>query len=586
MLKCSDDSFYIGQTEDVPRRLKEQAAGEVSWTSKHLPFEIIHWEELDSREIAVKREQDLKTGFGRKWLKREYEAGRLAARQAGGAKPIAYLWARTLCESPNCGAEIPLMRSFWLCKKANRRRALQPKVVRPKGETPRVEFEIFTPKSESEVAGGTVSRAKAACVCCGMVLPPERVRAQLAAQRGGADVIFDEAGRRIGGARLLAVVTLKEGEAGRQYRLPTEQYYEAVRKAMERLGKVAAEKLPDGLSPVPDEPTPAGGGSGAGRAFSVQKYGMMKFGDLFTARQKLALVTLAIESQGRIVGEAAALSLALAIGRCAEQMSSLVRWRTTVEAVAGTFGRQALPMMWDFVEIVPTGDGGSNFGAALDWVSEVVEEQGPLVRLSGQVEQADACASPLPDDASGVWFTDPPYYDAVPYADLSDFFFVWLKRTLPQHPLLRDPFDPQNPLRRRQGKLFRMRSSGFDGRAKDRAFFEETMASAFAEGRRVLRDEGLGCVVFAHKTTEGWEALLSGLIRGGWVITGSWPIATDVLVGFGLKSQPLWLPAFTLFAGLGPKIGSATGAKCCGNSRLASEIGWSDCNPRVFEGQT
>ena len=393
-----------------------------------------------------------------------------------------------------------------------------------------VEFEIFEPKTESEVSGGTVNRAKAACVCCGMVLPPERVRAQLAAQRGGADVIFEDGPSgtgfqpvRIGGARLLAVVTLKEGEGGRQYRLPTERDYEAVRNARQRLEKVATEKLPNGLHPVPDEPLPPIGTLG----FRVQRYGMLQWGDLFTARQKLALVTLAIQSQGRIAGEAAALSLALAVGRCAEQTSSLVRWRTTVEAVAGTFGRQALPIMWDFVEIVPTGDGGSNFGAALDWVSEVVEEQGRLIHLSGQVEQADACASPLPDDASGVWFTDPPYYDAVPYADLSDFFFVWLKRTLPQHPLLHDPFDPQNPLTPKIREAVQDEVKQVNGRPKDRAFFEETMARAFAEGRRVLRDEGLACVVFAHKTTEGWEALLSGLIRGGWVITGSWPIATE-----------------------------------------------------------
>ena len=115
------------------------------------------------------------------------------------------------------------------------------------------------------------------------VLPPERVRAQLAAQRGGADVIFDAKGRRTGGARMLAVVTLKPGEQGRHYRLPTERDYEAVRKAQERLAAILGEWErggKQGLCPVPDEPTPAGGGSGAGRAFSVQRYGMLQWGDL------------------------------------------------------------------------------------------------------------------------------------------------------------------------------------------------------------------------------------------------------------------------------------------------------------------
>src|SRR5262245_13901692 len=115
-----------------------------------------------------------------------------------GAKPIAYLWARTVrCESPNCGAEIPLARSFWLSKKVNRKRALQYKVVRPRGDAPRVEFEIFEPKSDRDVPNGTVSRAKATCLCCNIVLSPDRVRAQLREQRGGADVIFDKQGQHI-----------------------------------------------------------------------------------------------------------------------------------------------------------------------------------------------------------------------------------------------------------------------------------------------------------------------------------------------------------------------------------------------------
>jgi putative DNA methylase len=132
-----------------------------------------------------------------------------------GARPIAYLWARTVhCEAPNCGAEIPLMRSFWLSKKANRRRGLRPKILRLNGKLPRVDFEIFEPKQESEVASGTVTRARATCLCCGSVLSPDRVRTQLVAQRGGADVIFDESGKRIAGARLLAVVTLKPESKG------------------------------------------------------------------------------------------------------------------------------------------------------------------------------------------------------------------------------------------------------------------------------------------------------------------------------------------------------------------------------------
>ncbi|MBC7239526.1 MAG: DUF1156 domain-containing protein, partial [Chloroflexi bacterium] len=116
-----------------------------------------------------------------------------------------------------------------------------------------------------------------------------------------------------------------------------------------------------------------------------------------------------------------------------------------------------------------------------------------------------------------------------PYADLSDVFFVWLKRALPGHPLMHDPFDPTNRLTPKGGEIVQNeRSLSAEGRPKDREFYEQAMARAFAEGRRVLREDGIGCVVFAHKTTEGWEALLSGMTRGGWTITGSWPIATEM----------------------------------------------------------
>ncbi|MCE7937553.1 MAG: DUF1156 domain-containing protein, partial [Chloroflexi bacterium CFX6] len=175
-----------------------------------------------------------------------------------GAAPIAYLWARTVrCEAPNCGAEIPLVRSFWLCKKAKRKRALRHRVERPAGEPPHVALEVFEPRAEQDVPLGTVTRAKATCVACGAVLPPERVRAQLAAQRGGADVQFDPSGNRATGARLLAVVTLRPGQNGRHYRLPTDSDYAAVYRAQACLAKILDEwgrGGRQGLCPVPDEP--------------------------------------------------------------------------------------------------------------------------------------------------------------------------------------------------------------------------------------------------------------------------------------------------------------------------------------------
>jgi putative DNA methylase len=444
-----------------------------------------------------------------------------------GARPIAYLWARTVkCESPNCGAEIPLIRSLWLCKKANRKRALRYRVVRESKQTPRVEFEMFEPKTEKEVFNGTVARAKATCLCCNTVLPPERVRAQLAEQKGGADVIFDEKGARVGGARLLAVVTAKPGQQGRFYRLSTGSDYQAVWKVRQRLEQMASQRLPNRLSSIPDEPTPAGGGSGAGRAFSVQKYGMMTFGDLFTARQKLAMATLTELTCLHSTNDSVSRPLALALTRSANAGCSLCRWHVTGEKHEGVYSRQALPIVWDFSEGVPLSEATGGYAGAVEWVSNVIGAwPGSGV---GQVQCSDAAGSSLPEESVDAWFTDPPYYDAVPYADLSDFFFVWLKRVLPGNSM-QDPFDSSNPLTPKTAEAVQNECSlGSDGRPKDRAFYEGAMASAFAGGRRVLKQDAVGTVVFAHKTTEGWEALLSGMVKGGLTITGSWPIATEM----------------------------------------------------------
>ncbi|MBI4730023.1 MAG: DUF1156 domain-containing protein [Acidobacteria bacterium] len=453
----------------------------------------------------------------------EKELADLYPKDPDGATPIAYLWARTVrCESPNCGAEIPLVRSFWLCKKANRRRALRHRVVRPAGEPPRVEFEIVEPKAEEEVPGGTVTRAKATCVACGAVLPPERVRPQLAAQRGGADVVFGAEGLRTAGARMLAVVTLRPDEQGRHYRLSTERDYEGTRNAQERLAAILGAWERDGkmgLRPVPDEPLPPIGTLG----FRVQRYGMLQWGDLFTARQKTALVTLSVR-MARENGDVIE-AMASSLSRLADKNASLAVWNQIGEKIEHVFGRQALPIVWDFAEVPIFSNSTGNFGSGVDLVRKVLEAWPGS--LAGQVQLADATEHPLPDQTATVWFTDPPYYDAVPYADLSDFFFVWLKRALPGRAVLRDPFDPANPLSPKRREAVQDETKRDNGRSKDRAWFEETMARAFAEGRRVLREDGVGSVVFAHKTTEGWEALLSGMIRGGWTITGSWPIATE-----------------------------------------------------------
>ena len=444
-----------------------------------------------------------------------------------GAEPIAYVWARTVkCEAPGCGAEIPLIRSFWLCQKP-RRWALRPTIERTPGKAPEVVLEVFRPKHASEVHGPAVARATATCLCCGQALPPERVRAQLTAHAGGTDTIFDSQGRRTGGARLIAIVTRVPGQKDRRYRAATADDYTPVRAAQSRLARLTVEwQQRDGqrLCPVPTESTPP-----PGRAFGVQRYGMMEWRNLFSARQQLTLVTLldAIRRQDRLGNASPALTplLGCAFSIFARTANGNARLHPNA-SIAPAFGMQTLPITWTYPEAVLAGDKAENFDGAIRIVARVLEQLQAVGRR-GHVQMADAAEHPLPDEVADVWFTDPPYYDAIPYSELSDFFLVWLKRLFPDQPSLEDPFDPANPLSHKEREAVQDNNKTCGGRVKDRQFFERVIGQALEQGRRVLRDDGIGSVVFAHKTTEGWEALLSGMIQGGWTVTGSWPVATE-----------------------------------------------------------
>ncbi len=441
------------------------------------------------------------------------------------AKPIAYLWARTIvCDS--CGAEVPLVRSFWLSKKSQKKRALRSSVVRPqKGKVSLVSFEVFDPRRDVDVPPGTVQRGKATCISCRLVMPLERVRAQLAEQHGGTEVVFDAEGKRVGGATLLCVVIMRDGSDGRDYRLPTKKDYEAVYQAQQRLESMMRSRGRDCLPTIPSEPLPRQGTLG----FRVQRYGMRCWGDLFTSRQKIVMLTLldALQKTKERYSEQAADFVALAISRFSDISNALCQWESSKTQVRHLFTRQAISMLWDFAEAGVLGGQAGDFETTLGTMIKVLESL-PLDTGNAQIQIADATMEVLPEESTSVWFTDPPYYDAIPYSDLSDFFFVWLKRALPAHPLLRDPFDPTNTLTPKDREAVQDETKLVNGKPKDRKFFETVMAQSFAVGRKSLSTSGVGCVVFAHKTTEGWEALLQGMVNANWVITASWPVATEL----------------------------------------------------------
>ena len=440
-----------------------------------------------------------------------------------GATPIAYFWARTVhCESPNCGAEIPLMRSFWLCKKASKKWALRHKILRPVGRPPHVEFEIFEPKTDKEVHGGTVTRAKATCLCCGTVLPPERVRTQLSVQRGGADVVFDINGNRISGAQMLAVVTLQPGVQGRHYRLSTNHDYQAVWKAQKRL-KVILDEWErggrNGLCPVPDESI----AMNEIRRVSVPLYGATTWGDIFTRRQRQSLYTYAQTIHSIDTTASCSRLCSLALDRLLMLSSAHCRWKPTGESLIDMFGRHAIGMVWDFAESTPGVGSENTFGIWIDRYAKLVEFSAPQRLKLGQIQQSDATKNYLPDESCQVWFTDPPYYDSIPYAHLSDCFYVWLKRSLPETVIGFSEY-----LCPKEGECVVDRPHRLSNSIKDEEYFERKIGEAAYIGRKVLSPSGCASIVFAHKTTEGWEALLTGIVGGGWCITASWPIATEL----------------------------------------------------------
>jgi putative DNA methylase len=428
--------------------------------------------------------------------------------------PIAYLWARTIiCEGPGCGYEVPLMRSFWLAKKGDKSIALK---LIPNSQHKRVDFEIIHNAKGKAFEGSTVRRGAATCPRCGYTTPVERVRSQLKVRRGGA-----------ADARLVAIRCADKETGERTYRLATARDEAAAQKAAQELEQRKSLHS-DALSLTPNEPTPKGGGSGAGRAFSQRNYGMDNFEDLFTPRQLLALTTFArlVRDASRQFSKEYDSGLALAVHTClgmilnrlADFNSSLCVLNSTGgRGVVHTFGRQAIPVVWDFMETNPFNEVGANWFAGIEAFESTIQNE-LMTQNRGNAEQSSATAHLLSDDSAQVFFTDPPYYDAVPYSDLSDFFVVWFKRTLgDKYPdLFSDELAPKDD-----------ECIVDEIKGKDKTFFEICMREAMKEGRRILEPSGIGVVVFAHKSTAGWEAQLQAMVDAGWIITGSWSIDTE-----------------------------------------------------------
>lgn len=451
------------------------------------------------------------------------EIGRFYPNDEDGSIPVGYIWARTIpCQNPSCMAEIPLMRQFWLAKKPNRKIVLKPYVKEGK-----VEFEIVgqdkpLPK-DFDPSKGTVKGAKAQCLVCGSMVDDKTVRKVF--QQGKA------------GQRMVAVVLHNPKSKGKFYRSVTEKDLEKYKEAGKYLEEKRAKLMEEwGIDPVPDEPTPEGKGKGAERAFSVRNYGLNTYSELFNARQKLALITftekvrlvyqkMIEERYDREYAKVVASYLALGLSRMVGYFNALCIWDNGQERTVQVFGRQALPMVWDYSELNPLSSAvGSWESMTFRRILKVIESLSKIDSpIPAIVSQASAIHLPYSENYFDAVFTDPPYYDNVPYSYLSDFFYVWLKRTIGDlYPdLFATPLTPKSE----EIVAYSNREGGFEGGKK---YFEEMLKKSFIEIHRVLRPGGIAVIVYAHKSLDGWETLINSLLDSGLVVTCTWPIRTEM----------------------------------------------------------
>ena len=439
------------------------------------------------------------------------------------AKPtVAYLWART-AECGDCRAEIPLLKTLWLCKRDDKRVLL---AMTPREDRDRVEFnlesDVPTGGDDDVLGAGTMSQSGAECPCCGAIATMQDLRAQ------------GRAGRL--GARMTAVVA--DGQQGKEYRLPREEEIEAAQVDREELEAFYAD-IPFGLS---EEPTPKAG-VGASRAFSVDGYGLSTWDKLFSSRQLLALGAIVrnirgvreeIEACGYAAEwrEALFACLAPSISRLADRCSVLATWTNNRDQLRNTFARFALPMVWDFAESCPLTDTTGGYVQAIEWIARVCEHAQKATMSASPATVLRQSAIDLQLGEFDLICTDPPYYDAIPYSDLMDFFHVWLRRVLhglspATNAAFAEALGPKWDAGENDGELIDDASRFGGDRSASKQSYEDGMARAFRRFHASLRDDGRLVVVFANKQPDAWETLVSALIRAGFVVTGSWPVQTE-----------------------------------------------------------
>ena len=450
------------------------------------------------------------------------------------AKPtVAYLWARTVtCK--NCRTTVPLLKTLWLCRNSKSRILLTLKPNSARTEA------VFGISYHVPVAGGnaaqkrehdrrlgiaTMSRAGAKCPCCGTIATSEDIRVESRAGRVG---------------RVLTAV-VSDGPQTKEYRLPTDDERKRVTEANEQIPSVFAD-VPFG---VPTESIPHGGSrAGGGSPFTVVAYGLQTWRDLFTPCQLLAAgsfikqvrqvrdLMIQFYSSDQWV-QACQACLALVIGKLLDYGNTLCSWYTQNQQITHLFNRFALPIKWDFAEASPIGGASGSWDSMLGSVARSLDTAVALPAWMAPPTVTRQSAIQLREENVDLILTDPPYYDAIPYSDVMDFFYVWHRRLLSDlsstfGTSMTDECGAKWDHEAKDGELIDDASRHGGSLEASKHAYEDGMFRVFRRCWAALEAHGRLVVVFANKQPNAWETLVSAIVRAGFAVDGSWPIQTEM----------------------------------------------------------
>jgi len=430
-----------------------------------------------------------------------------------GERPLEYIWAHTIT-CPDCGLEIPLSPNWWLDK-------TEDIVARPRvsESTDRVEFEVgeLSHSENCQPTDGTVSYGKAECPRCSVVAESEEVQEQ--AQESRIEI------------QLIAVRVQKAQSGNRMIRAPKLEDEEGMNRAREKvqndpdLASVLNTDIPDG------EETER-----------TSRHGIEQWRDMYNPRQLLThysywesyeeVKDTIYEENDPEAAEAILTFLAIAADKAVDYNNRLASWDPSRPKIRNTFDRHDFAFKWSFAESNLTA-GGLGYEWVLESIVEVYEE---LRELSGrsnaptEVYQGDAATIPLEDQSIEAVVLDPPYYDNVQYAELSDFFYVWMKQYLGD--VYPEFFNQQLTSKDDEAVANPSKFEGIAGDDKSKSElakddYEGKMVNIFNELYRVLDEDGIFTLMFTHKKTEAWDTLTTALIESGFIITATHPIGTE-----------------------------------------------------------